>query len=228
MSSDPAQGQLTFQWLKLKEDGLEGSLSDNLGLRVHRAISWGQQAELHMAANDHDAAFIFFWIAFNAAYAEDKGDTPETTERHNFEEYFGKVLQLDSGQAIYNAIWDRFSNSIRVLLNNRYVFQPFWSHHNGVPGHENWEALFSARWDMVKRALAAQDTEIIINTLFDRLYVLRNQLLHGGATWNSSVNRAQVRDGARIMAFLTPIFVNLMMDHPDIPWGANYYPVVEP
>ncbi|WP_425067816.1 hypothetical protein [Reyranella sp.] len=39
--------------------------------------------------------------------------------------------------------------------------------------------------------------------ILDRLYVLRNQLLHGGATWNSSVNRSQVRDGAAVLSRLT-------------------------
>ena len=63
--------------------------------------------------------------------------------------------------------------------------------------------------------------------LFDRLYVLRNQLVHGGATWNSSVNRDQVKDGARILAFIVPIFVDLMMDNPDRDWGAPYYTVVD-
>ena len=68
---------------------------------------------------------------------------------------------------------------------------------------------------------------MILTCLFDRLYVLRNQLVHGGATWNSSVNRQQVGDGARIMAFLVPLFIDIMMDHPQSDWGAPYYPVVE-
>ena len=29
----------------------------------------------------------------------------------------------------------------------------------------------------------------------ERLYVLRNQLIHGGATWNSGKNRDQVVEG---------------------------------
>ena len=28
------------------------------------------------------------------------------------------------------------------------------------------------------------------------------------------------------MGFLVPAFVKVMMDRPDEPWGANYYPVV--
>ena len=30
-----------------------------------------------------------------------------------------------------------------------------------------------------------------------------------------------------MMNFLIPAFVKVMMDHPDEPWGANYYPVVD-
>ena len=57
--------------------------------------------------------------------------------------------------------------------------------------------------------------------------MLRNQLVHGGATWNSGVNRDQVRDGAHILAVLVPVFIDLMMDNPQAPWGAPYYPVAD-
>ena len=79
----------------------------------------------------------------------------------------------------------------------------------------------------VKFALRDQDTKAILSTLFDRLYVLRNQPVHGGATWNSFVNRSQVQDGARIMIFVVPLFIDLMMDNSDKNWGAPHYPVVE-
>jgi hypothetical protein len=57
--------------------------------------------------------------------------------------------------------------------------------------------------------------------------VLRNQLIHGGATWNSSVNRDQVRDGAAVMGCLLPVFIDIMMDHPDRGWDMPHYPVIE-
>ena len=63
----------------------------------------------------------------------------------------------------------------------------------------------------------------ILEELFDRLYVLRNQLIHGGATWQGSVNRSQVQDGAAIMAFLVPHFINLMLDNPAAAWGIPPY-----
>ena len=67
----------------------------------------------------------------------------------------------------------------------------------------------------------------MLSIVFGRLYVLRNQLVHGGATWNSDVNRDQVRDGAAILACLLPIFVDLMMDHPAHEWAMPHYPVVD-
>ena len=39
--------------------------------------------------------------------------------------------------------------------------------------------------------------------------------------------RAMERDGAAILAFLMPVFVDVMMDNPGVDWGRPFYPVVE-
>ena len=111
-------------------------------------------------------------------------------------------------------------------MNNKYIFQPFWKFNNCVEGYDDWENRFDKNIQRFNTSLTNQDTKGILTMLFDRLYVLRNQLVHGGATWNSSVNRDQVKDGTRILAFLVPIFVDLMMDNPKKNWGIPYYPVV--
>ena len=87
-------------------------------------MSWVQRAEKEQ--DDPDAAFIFYWIAFNAAYAQDRPRSLDSTERQHFSDFFDTILALDSGHTIYNAIWVRFSDSIRILLDNKFVFQPFW------------------------------------------------------------------------------------------------------
>lgn len=61
---------------------------------------------------------------------------------------------------------------------------------------------------------------------FMRLYTLRNQLMHGGATWNSSVNRAQVRDGRSLLARMIPVMLGVMMSNPVSFQGHLFYPVV--
>ena len=224
MSPEQVQG-VTVEGLNAEWERVRGSLPERLGLRMRRALSWLGRAEKETKDGDDDAAFIFYWIAFNAAYAKDRPRLPESTERHHFAGYFDTLLTLDAHHAIYDAIWERFSDSIRVLLNNKFVFQPFWNHHAGL-GYDNWEFTFEAGRRDVFDALGSRDTRVILNTLFDRLYVLRIQLMHGGSTWKSSVNRDQVRDGARILAFLVPLFVGLMMSRPEIDWGPPDYPVV--
>ena len=215
----PSFDELNAQWEQVR-----ATLPNALGLRMRRALSWLGRAEQERES-DHDAAFIFYWIAFNAAYAKEVSRDPTSTERERFAGFFRNILSLDSDNTIYDAIWDTYSGPIRLLLENRYVYHPFWEHHGGR-GYDNWEYTFQQATRHVNQALAQRDTHFILSTLFDRLYVLRIQLMHGGATWGSSVNRSQVQDGARIMATLVPVFVHLMMSHPDVDWGPMDYPVV--
>ena len=225
MKSKSTGKELNFQALKEKQRRLRDGFHPNLGLRIHRTLSWLQRAEL--SAHDPDAEFIFLWIAFNAAYAEDTPDEAHYSERSVFEGFFVRILSFDTDQLIYQAIWQKFSGSIRLLIDNRFVFQPFWNHQNGVEGYADWEERFVKSKRRLHDGLAAKDTRLILSTVFDRLYVLRNQIIHGGATWNSSVNRAQIRDGAEILSFLVPVLVNLMMDNPTIEWHPPRYPVIE-
>lgn len=217
--------RLSFEPLKAKQRAIRGGFPSDLGLRVHRALSWLNRAE--MAGDDQDAAFIFYWIAFNAAYAKGIEEAPRTADWKAFTEFFSRITEQDRSHRIYDAIWQRFPRSIRLLLDNRYVLWAFWKHQNQEFGYENWEERFEADNLKIVKARASHDTLTILSTLFGRLYVLRNQLVHGGATWNSKVNRDQVCDGVTILAFLLPLFIDLMMDNPEIEWGPPYYPVIE-
>lgn len=209
--------------LKDKQRQLRDGFSTALTLRVHRSISWFTRAM--SKDEDADVRFILLWVGFNAAYASEiKEELSGDRERFNL--FFRTLLELDQADRIYSTVWQRFSNEIRLLLDNQFVFAPFWAHQNGVPGYEDWAERLSAAKRRTNQAMANRDTAVILSILFDRLYVLRNQLVHGGATWHSQVNRHQVRDGAALLTQLLPLFIDIMMDHPDYPWGMPFYPVV--
>jgi hypothetical protein len=212
--------------LKTKQRAIREGFPETMGLRAHRSISWIGRAEA--CGDDEDARFIFLWIAFNAAYADEREfQSVAPGERAAFADYFGRLVARDEGQRIYRALWQRFSGPVRMLMENRYVFNPFWQHHNGIDGFEDWEDRFMSSSRAFAQAFQSGDSIRVLSFVFDRLYVLRNQLVHGGSTWNSGVNRAQVRDGAAILTFLMPVFVDLMMDNPQEDWGRPFYPVVE-
>ncbi|MCW1385066.1 HEPN domain-containing protein [Novosphingobium sp. KCTC 2891] len=213
--------------LKDKQRTLRDGFPTPLALRVHRALSWLIRAEHE--EGDLDVRFVLSWIGFNAAYAGDVAlalGQESQRERDVFMRFFTTLVGFDGKHRLYNMVWQRFAQEIRVLLGNRHVFAAFWLHHNGVPGFDDWRARMDREDVAIRSALARHDTATLLSIVFGRLYVLRNQLVHGGATWNSAVNRDQVRDGAAILTCLLPLFIDLMMENPGHDWPMPHYPVV--
>ncbi|MGC9419966.1 MAG: hypothetical protein ACP5EN_13445, partial [Rhodovulum sp.] len=205
--------------LKRKQRHLRGGFPDEIGLRVHRAISWIGRAE--QESQDSDAAFIFLWIAFNAAYADesDAGSERPLAERQQFIDLIARLVALDTEGRLYDVVWERFRGPIAQLMENRYVYRPFWLNQNGITGNENWARRFKASAERFVRSMADRDTAHVLREVFDRLYTLRCQMMHGGTTWNGKVNRQQVKDGAAILQALIPVMVDIMMDNPEEAWG---------
>lgn len=213
-----------FQSLKSKQREIRDGFPTELALRVHRAISWYGRAEKE--TEDFDAKFTFLWIAFNAAYAKDLDSEVRSADaRSAFNDYFDLIVRFDCDQRILNELWLNFSGPVKGFIKNQYVFNPFWVYQNtGL--QDDWELKHRKAQQSFARHFSEQNTAIVLSFLFDRLYVLRNQIIHGGATWNSSVNREQVRDGANILSVLMPIFIDIMMDNSAENWGEPFYPVV--
>ncbi|ESZ89337.1 hypothetical protein KT71_002852 [Congregibacter litoralis KT71] len=107
------------------------------------------------------------------------------------------------------------------------MFQPFWDAHHGDESESDWETRFAETKSGAHRALARSDTTTVLSIVLTRLYTLRNQLIHGGATWSGSVNRGQLRDCSKFLGELVPTLIQVMMDHPNTLWGEACYPVVE-
>lgn len=191
-------------------------------IRIHRAISWLGRAEAE--SDDPDARFIFLWVAFNAAYARELGF--EDSAREQLKAFFAKLLALDHEKRLAALMLTQFSGPIRTLIANRFVFEPFWKALREHDASDRWETQFAASSRFATRAVLEGHTELVLSVVFDRLYVLRNQLVHGGATWASQVNRAQVRDGANILLAVVPVIVDLMLEHPATDFGDILYPVL--
>ena len=209
-STSGGQDRLNHDNLKTRQREIRDNFPEALSLRVHRALSWLDRAE--QETKDHDARFIFLWVAFNAAYANEIPNRRLYPERELFQGFLGRLIDSDSEQLLYTLVWDQFPGAIRLLIDNKYVFQPFWDHHNGQTSEEAWQLAFKNSKSAARRALGNMDTPKVMGIMFDRLYTLRNQLLHGGATWNSSINRSQISQGAEIMGQVVPIVIHLMMD----------------
>jgi hypothetical protein len=82
--------------LKAKQRAIREGFPETMGLRAHRAISWIGRAE---SCGDDDARFIFLWVAFNAAYADEREfQSLAQGERAAFVDYFGRLVEQDQGR----------------------------------------------------------------------------------------------------------------------------------
>ena len=267
----------TLEALRVKFEKLDTKLKVSnedhpLRRRLRRSLSWFERA--NSGELDDDVRYICLWISFNAAYSDDDRDTRDgVKERTRYKRYFSRLAEKDHSR-IYNAFrCKEIRDSIFSMMKNKYVFRGFWDflddrwfNEDDWKKSSNGESFESdcrrvsellgvgsqsgpMQTAFQKAGLSSSENTIhILDMLFQRLYVLRNQIMHGSATshtWSDpnrseshgrststeagSLNRSQVGDGVRILKFLVPLFLDVMMDHPEIKkeeyWGKLPYPV---
>ena len=237
--TDPSDALPTANELQAKVQVLDHT--PDLCHRLRRSISWLERAN---AEGGVDAKCVFLWIAFNAAYAVDRNtDFSRTAEQGNERQsrrrYFAKVVPLDA-ERIYGRLANDLNGPILELIGNEYVYHDFWTSLGDEPfDWTKWPGRdrFDQDLDEVDRRLhryrnkrrtskpPIHDAKRVLAVLFDRLYVLRNQLMHGCATYQGHLNRQQVRGGALILSSLVPVFLDIMADNPHEDWGAVSFPV---
>ena len=184
------------------------------------------------------------WIALNAAYAVESKKEPEWQRR---EGYFRTLVPLDVNRRVFRALATELRSAVEEIVGNVYVYRGFWDCLTDRPfDWRDWpnrtpferDRAFVAEklgYSSASRSLQAQlranavvpngDVAVVLRTLFDRLNVLRNQLMHGCATQDGYLNRRQVDAGAMVLGPLTCEFVDVMSDNPQEDWGALAYPV---
>ena len=128
-----------FAALKSRHREERDSYPQSLSLRVHRSLSWLDRAE--HSADDKDVQFILLWIAFNAAYAQEVGADSSQSERERLHAFLGQLGRVDA-KRFEDLVWKEFSGSVRVLLENKYVFQPFWDWRNGRISEAEYQRQF--------------------------------------------------------------------------------------
>ena len=252
--------------------GLDESNEDHpLRRRLRRSLSWLERAD--SGKLDDDVRYIFLWVAFNAAYA-DARNLRSLDEWERYTRYFKKLTEEENDKnRIYNILKCKLMNVSLSLVENKYVFRGFWDFlDDGWFNEDKWKkSSYGSRFETDRREVrkllglgdqlrsmqaALQEVDIAsreatirtLEILFKRLYVLRNQIMHGSATshtWtdpkrpeprkrstsaeDGSLNRRQVEDGIRILDFLVPLFLDIMMERPELDkekyWGKLPYPV---
>ena len=229
------------EWLK--EVDIRNDLNTKkTAVRIRRAISWLRRAE--QESEDEDAIVVFLWISFNALY----GVNIREEERMKYKTFLEEISKVDMLFKIHAAITKCHQSCIK-LAENKYIDKDYWKyvyHHIKYPrGDEpektwsraveeqgNFGTITQIEYNCLKKNKQKTVTKNLIN-IFDRLYILRNQIVHGSATWSEYVNRDQVKDGAKVLETLIPVFIRLILSNTESGeggklspknWGEIYYP----
>lgn len=200
------------------------NFDDNLRLKLYRALSWLNEAEEQK--ENLDFCFVSLWISFNAIYADELNFTGD---RQGVKDFLQKIASFDDEKILHSILWNNFSNSIRVFLNNKFIFQKFWDDLNNFKEQKTstWKEDFVKENKKAFQAMADLKTAQTLNIVFSRLYTLRNQILHGGATFNSSVNKKQKEDACKFLLNVLPAILKIIINNSGQNWGKPYYPVID-
>ena len=195
--------------------------------RLHRSLSWLKAAGEQLENDNIDQAFINLWISFSACFYIE-GQEPILP-------FIEKLVALDDQQRIYACLWNEYSSSVKALIKNPYVFSGFWDAQRmrgelkegdqDSNGTETWQSDFDQSSVDALNYLSRKKVAPLFSIVLDRLYVLRNQVLQGGATYQSRINRDQVSDGTKLLASIMPIIIEIMLSKNDEEWGELAYPV---
>lgn len=213
---------MNAQQLKRRLKGIKENMPETHAIRLHRAISWLQCAENNK--EDFDIQFISLWIAFNACYAAPLDKEYTGTEKERFGNFLVQLIALDEEKRFYNLLWNKFSTTVRLLLENQYVFKPFWDFQRGEI--KVWKPQYDKSYKDCMKYLSKGQVVELLEVVLDRLYTLRNQLMHGGATYKSKVNREQMKQGCAMLQLMICMMIEIMLNNAGEDWGGINYPVV--
>jgi hypothetical protein len=128
------------------------TLPESLSIRLHRAISWLKSAEKQ--EGNLDMKFISLWISFNACYAVDINGLNSKSEKAKLREFTTSLVRFDKTR-LYNLFWEKFSGSIKILIENKFVFEKFWEYTRGES--DDYQVVFDKSITHATNCLSKQN-----------------------------------------------------------------------
>ncbi len=215
---------LRARWLPHKQRLDTARDSHPTAVRFHRACSWLEEAEQLDPATHVDQILIYQWIAFNALYGQwDAARHEPLVDRECWQVFLARMLGLDVSSHIVGVLTEH-KQLVLAILGNGYLNRYFWQE----PCCE--KAARTGRGGRHKAAswYAEERWAILLEQVFERVYLLRCQLMHGAATLRSKLNRTALRHCSQWMGLVLPTFLLVWIDHgSDEDWGIMCYPPVQ-
>ena len=195
----------------------EQSEYTELAIRIHRSCSWLHRAQVAAEESGSvalDDQLIFLWISFNALYGQwDPETNHPARDIQSVRAFIAGATRVDTdhGVGAYEALLKEHRVLAERLFDNVYLDHYFW---RGLAEDEEEETWRNMPRKGRRYLDEGQTQRALDRLLLYRVYQLRCQLLHGGATHGGKLNRESVADCGRFLhLFLDRSFEILV--HPD-------------
>lgn len=195
--------ELRAHFRQLPRELREGN--QNFSIRVWRAMSWLERAE-GLDSGDLEGRFIFCWIGMNALYGRQGATHRPWGDRESLGTFLAQTWRLDHHGLLHRLLGKR-QVAVLSLIDSKYVSSRFWD-------GETAPAIRQIKQEVKASILGYQKTNRlpIVQLVFERLYVMRNQVFHGASTKGSRLNRRPLQISAAILMDLLPTFLYIMID----------------
>ena len=212
------------------------SVRDRNERRIARMSTWISLAKAEAISGEKEAhiRFLFYWIAYEAAYH--MNETGESKGGHEKErrEFHLRLASHDRGRL--QRILSAQRTNVVGILKLRQAHPSFWKRWDedeGVETIKEWESVF---WNRVQKMVEHLEVAVrsgikwkiagTLNDLFENLSVVRNQIVHGGSAGPDSRGRTQVILGAKLLSAFVPCFHESIKDNHSEDWGEPPFPHV--
>ncbi len=191
--------------------------NQDFSIRVWRGLSWLERAE-SMDASDLEGRFISSWISFNALYGRLDDEQRPWGDREAWGTFLAQVWRLDDHGHLMKLIQKRQLRIMRII-EDRYLSIHFWENGASANKHIKRELRDSLAWVGTPKASK------VLHLLFERLYVMRNQVMHGASTKGSKLNRRAVRECATLLVELIQTMLAVVIERGvGEDWGRVCFP----
>lgn len=218
--------EISQAWEPTKQKLIANDSDNDLRVRVHRACVALSEAERIESIQDSrvalDAGLVLRWISLNALYGQwDNQSGMPMRDRVSLDSFTSRVAAIDSGGRIA-AVLGLLDVEAQTLLESTFLTQRFWQDQEWENVRPKKGRYRSYRDDRISGRIANPLHQLLIV-----VYFLRCQIVHGGATLGSDVNRVTVEPASRVLALLSSHLLAIAVEHGvKMEWGTLCYPPV--
>ncbi|MSR18483.1 MAG: hypothetical protein EXS00_04820 [Phycisphaerales bacterium] len=210
--------QLRRMWKPRRDSYAAAHLYEDVRIRIHRCLTWLEAADMRGPA-EIDTRLVEQWIALNALYGRWNPDRREPVPDRLSVETFIRLIRTHDADKVLGVMLREHKGLAMAIFGDRYLLRHFWESDGGAQPSTARLVATAQEW------FRADRQAIILDKVLDRIYFVRCQVMHGGATYGGRLNRNAVKRTSMMLGHIVPTCLQIMMDHGYTDdWGELCYP----